>query len=45
MDVNMDRLNQFMGKMVSDIGAATNAALIRTGDRLGLYKALAAKAR
>ena len=32
MDVNMDRLNQFMGKMVTDIGAAANAALIRTGD-------------
>lgn len=43
MDVNMDRLNQFMGKMVTDIGAAANAALIRTGDRLGLYKALASK--
>ena len=43
MDVNMDRLNQFMGKMVGDIGAAANAALIRTGDRLGLYKALASK--
>ncbi|MEH6952385.1 class I SAM-dependent methyltransferase [Nitrobacter sp. NHB1] len=43
MDVNMDRLHQFMGKMVSDIGAAANAALIRTGDRLGLYKALAGK--
>ncbi|MEO6381728.1 MAG: SAM-dependent methyltransferase, partial [Nitrobacter sp.] len=32
-----------MGKMVGDIGAAANAALIRTGDRLGLYKALASK--
>jgi hypothetical protein len=41
MDVNMDRLNEFMGKMVGDIGAAANTALIRTGDRLGLYKALA----
>ena len=43
MDVNMDRLNEFMGKMVGDIGAAANTALIRTGDRLGLYKALAKK--
>ncbi|MGB5903984.1 MAG: class I SAM-dependent methyltransferase [Xanthobacteraceae bacterium] len=41
MDVNMDRLNEFVGKMVGDIGAAANTALIRTGDRLGLYKALA----
>jgi SAM-dependent methyltransferase len=41
MDVNMDRLNEFVGKMVGDIGAAANTALIRTGDRLGLYKTLA----
>jgi len=41
MNVNMDRLNEFVGKMVGDIGAAANTALIRTGDRLGLYKALA----
>ena len=31
--------------MVTDIGAAANAALIRTGDRLGLDKALASKGR
>lgn len=39
MDANMDRLNEFMGKMVGDLGAAADTALIRTGDRLGLYKA------
>jgi 2-polyprenyl-3-methyl-5-hydroxy-6-metoxy-1,4-benzoquinol methylase len=43
MDVNPDKLNAFMGKMVGDMGAAANAALIKVGDRLGLYKALAAK--
>jgi hypothetical protein len=43
MDVNPDRLNEFMGKMLGDMGAAANAALIKVGDRLGLYKALAAK--
>ena len=43
MDVNPDRLNAFMGKMLGDMGAAANAALIKVGDRLGLYKALAAK--
>ena len=43
MDVNPDKLNSFMGKMVGDMGAAANAALIKVGDRLGLYKALAAK--
>ena len=40
-NVDMDKLNQFMGKMLGDVGAAANTALIRTGDRLGLYKALA----
>jgi hypothetical protein len=43
MDVNPDKLNAFMGKMVGDMGAAANAALIKVGDRLGLYKMLAAK--
>src|ERR1700694_3995012 len=42
MDVNPDKLNAFMGKMVGDMGAAANAALIKVGDRLGLYKTLAA---
>jgi SAM-dependent methyltransferase len=42
MDVNADRLNSFMGKMLGDMGAAANAALIKIGDRLGLYKTLAA---
>jgi len=41
--VDMDKLNLFMGKMLGDVGAAANAALIRTGDRLGLYKTLAEK--
>jgi SAM-dependent methyltransferase len=43
MDVNMDKLNAFMGKMVADLGAAMNASLVLLGDKLGLYKALAAK--
>ena len=43
MDVNSDKLNAFMGKMVSDLGAAMNASLMLLGDKLGLYKALAAK--
>src|ERR1700720_4032150 len=42
MDVNPDKLNAFMGKMLGDMGAAANAALVKVGDRLGLYKALAA---
>src|SRR6201995_6186366 len=43
MDVNPDKLNAFMGKMVSDVGSAMNASLILVGEKLGLYKALAAK--
>ncbi len=43
MDVNPDKLNAFMGKMVGDMAAAANAALVKVGDRLGLYKALAAQ--
>jgi SAM-dependent methyltransferase len=42
MDVNPDRLNAFIGKMVGDIGTAMNASLMLIGDKLGLYKTLAA---
>jgi ubiquinone/menaquinone biosynthesis C-methylase UbiE len=41
MALDMDKLNAFLGRAVVDFGATTNAALIRIGDRLGLYKALA----
>jgi len=41
MDVNEDRLNSFMGKMIGDVGAAMSASLMLLGDKLGLYKALA----
>ena len=41
MEVNEDRLNSFMGKMLGDVGAAMNASLMLLGDKLGLYKALA----
>ncbi|HEX7923195.1 MAG TPA: class I SAM-dependent methyltransferase [Bradyrhizobium sp.] len=41
MDVNEERLNSFMGKMIGDVGAAMNASLMLLGDKLGLYKALA----
>lgn len=39
--VNPDALNQLLGHMVNDLGAAVNGALIVLGDRLGLYAALA----
>jgi 2-polyprenyl-3-methyl-5-hydroxy-6-metoxy-1,4-benzoquinol methylase len=41
MAVNPDRLNEFLGKAIIDFGATFHAALIRIGDKLGLYKALA----
>jgi SAM-dependent methyltransferase len=37
------RLHEFLGKMVTDLGAAVSAALVLTGDKLGLYKTLAAE--
>jgi SAM-dependent methyltransferase len=35
------KLNAFMGKAVTDMGASLHAALIVVGDKLGLYKAMA----
>ena len=37
----MPTLDEFLGKLVGDLGAAMSAALIGIGDRLGFYKALA----
>jgi len=34
-------VEEFVGKLVGDIGAVVTAALVGIGDRLGLYKALA----
>ncbi len=42
MELNEEKLNEFLGKMVTEMGAAANGALIIMGDKLGLYKALAA---
>ncbi|HLJ69597.1 MAG TPA: class I SAM-dependent methyltransferase [Chloroflexota bacterium] len=36
------KLNEFMGKAVVDAGAAMSAILVDIGDKLGLYKAMAA---
>jgi 2-polyprenyl-3-methyl-5-hydroxy-6-metoxy-1,4-benzoquinol methylase len=41
MAINQDKLHQFLGRAIVDFGATFNAALIRIGDKLGLYKALA----
>lgn len=42
MELNEAKLHEFLGKMVQDLGAAASASLVITGDKLGLYKALAA---
>jgi 2-polyprenyl-3-methyl-5-hydroxy-6-metoxy-1,4-benzoquinol methylase len=42
MAINEQRLNEFLGKAIVDFGATFHAALINIGDKLGLYKALAA---
>jgi ubiquinone/menaquinone biosynthesis C-methylase UbiE len=38
--MNQDKLNQFIGQMLSDLGGASSIAMVRMGDALGLYKAL-----
>jgi SAM-dependent methyltransferase len=41
MSVDENKLNEFLGKAVGDLGAAMSATLMLVGDRLGLYKELA----
>ena len=41
MAIQADKLNQFLGRALDDMGAAISATLIQIGDELGLYKALA----
>ena len=38
---NLDKLNELVGSLVGDLGAAIAGASILLGDRLGLYKAMA----
>ena len=42
MSVDQKKLEAFVGKAVGDLGTALTAALIVIGDKLGLFKALAA---
>src|SRR5271170_4537749 len=39
--MNSDKLHELLGKAVVDFGATMHAAMVRIGDKLGLYKALA----
>jgi SAM-dependent methyltransferase len=41
MELNQDKLNDFLGRAVVDIGATLHAGLVIIGEKLGLYKALA----
>jgi len=40
--LDMDKLNAFIDRFVTDLGAAVHAGMVVIGERLGLYKALAA---
>ncbi len=42
MTIDENKLGQFMNQVVSDVGAAMSGALVVIGDRLGLYRAMAA---
>src|SRR5579862_7820818 len=41
MSLNEEKLNEFVGKFVSDFGAALHAPTVIIGEKLGLYKAMA----
>lgn len=40
--LDMDRLNAFIHQFVTDLGASAHAGMVVIGEKLGLYKALAA---
>ena len=42
--LDMDKLNAFIGQFVGDLGATVHAGMVVIGEKLGLYKALAAGA-
>ncbi|MUH35529.1 class I SAM-dependent methyltransferase [Zobellia amurskyensis] len=41
MELNEEKLNALLGKVVTEMGAAANGPLVMLGDKLGLYKRLA----
>ena len=41
MPIDQAKLQEFMSKLLNDMGAAATGALVLVGDKLGLYKALA----
>ena len=40
--IDMNKLNAFIGQFVTDLGAAVHTGMVVIGEKLGLYKALAA---
>jgi len=40
--INEDKVHEFVGKALGDLGGALTAALVVIGDKLGLYRAMAA---
>jgi SAM-dependent methyltransferase len=44
MNLDMTKLEPLLGTMVNELGAAANAALVLTGEKLGLWRALAGDA-
>jgi hypothetical protein len=41
MDFDQAKLDEFVGKVVNDLGATLNSGLVFIGDKLGLYKEMA----
>jgi len=41
--IDTEKLQQFMGKVLSDFGGAASCVLAHIGDKLGLYKAMSAR--
>ena len=41
MDVDGNKLQELIGKMIGDVGAAMGTALVLLGDKFGFYKTLA----
>src|SRR3954447_14028381 len=40
--IDMNKLNAFIGQFVTDLGATVHTGMVVIGEKLGLYKALAA---
>jgi len=45
VEVDTDKLMQFVFRAVDEVGATLGAALVVMGDKLGLYRALAGSPR